>query len=145
MLGGNPILFLFLLFCSCFSINTHYYFCNNCVSVFQLVFEPSKTFGWLTVIVVLILMKNKNFCTQYIFWEITEAWFWAELFTQDLYTNFQGFLIFSEFLELHKYTKFIDCYRLFCFWQIMFSMCCLLILMNLWVVSGGMNHGEVGI
>ena len=27
----------------------------------------------------------------------------------------------------------------------MFFMCCLLILMNPWVVSGGMNHGEVGI
>ena len=31
------------------------------------------------------------------------------------------------------------------FWQILFLVCCLLILMNLWLVSGGMNHREVGI
>ena len=43
------------------------------------------------------------------------------------------------------FTKFPDYYRLSCFWQILFSMSCSLILMNLWVVSGGMKHGEVGI
>ena len=33
------------------------------------------------------------------------------------------------FLEFQKYTFDTDYYRLFCFWQILFSMCCLLILM----------------
>ena len=42
-------------------------------------------------------------------------------------------------MELQKFTKLPDYYRLSCFWQILFSMSCLLILMNLWVVSGGMK------
>ena len=38
-----------------------------------------------------------------------------------------------------------DLYRLFCFRQILFLLHSLLILMNLWIVSGGMSHGEVGV
>ena len=67
----------------------------------------------------------------------------SEIFTH--YANCLFFPYFLDFLELHKYMKVPDCYILSCFWQILFSMCCSLILMNLWVVSGGMNHGEVGI
>ena len=63
----------------------------------------------------------------------------------DQYTFYPGRPNFSEFLDLHNYSKHSSYYRLFCFWQILFSMCCLLILMNLWVVSEGMNHREVGI
>ena len=49
----------------------------------------------------------------------------------------------SEFFEFQKYTFDTDYYRLFCFWQILFSMCCLLILMNIWVVSGVWTMGKL--
>ena len=41
----------------------------------------------------------------------------------------------SEFLGLQKYSKPTDYYKLFCFWKILFFVCCLLILINL---SGGL-------
>ena len=45
LLGGNPILFLFLSFCSCLVINNSSSLCLDVVLCFQLVFVPSKTFG----------------------------------------------------------------------------------------------------
>ena len=59
--------------------------------------------------------------------------------------NFPRFPNVSEFLELHKYDDNSDLYRLFCFRQILFLLHSLLILMNLWIVSGPMSHGEVGV
>ena len=109
-------------------------------------FEPIKTFGmaygdsWFD-----IAEKQKLLTPVPEFLKFTGVWLWSEFFTVDLYKNFLDLTNFSEFLELNKYSKYPDYYRLFCFWQILFSMCCLLILMNLWVVSGGMNHGEVGL
>ena len=144
MLGGNPIFFVFFCFCS--SINTQYYLCSNCVLVFLSVFEPSKTFGmicgdsWFH-----LAEKQKLLRSLPEFWKITKAFFWSVFFTKYWYRNCLGFPKFSKKLELQKYTKFSDYYRLFCFWQILFSMCHLLILMGLWVVSVGMNHREVGI
>ena len=44
-----------------------------------------------------------------------------------------------------KYEINLGFYRLFFFWHILFSLCCSLVLIDPWVVSGGMNHGEVGI
>ena len=67
------------------------------------------------------------------------------LFYMDWYTNLLGLPNLVEFLEFQKYTFDTDCYRLFCFLQILFFVCCLFILMNLWLVSGGVNHREVGI
>ena len=68
-----------------------------------------------------------------------------KLFAQSCYTNCLFHHISSECLDLHKYgsvqiTTDNPVLDSFCFF-----VCCLLILMNLWVVSGGMNHGEVGI
>ena len=54
--------------------------------------------------------------------------------------NYLGLPNLVEFLELHKYSIPTDCYKLFCFWQILFFVCCLLILMHLWLVLSGMNH-----
>ena len=39
----------------------------------------------------------------------------SDIFTQYFYTIFLIFPKFSEFFELHNYTKFPDCYRLSCF------------------------------
>ena len=57
-------------------------------------------------------------------------------FTVDRYTNCLGCPNVSGFLELQKYANYSDCYRLFCFWEILFFTCCLLILMHLWLVRG---------
>ena len=51
----------------------------------------------------------------------------------------------SKILRYKKYTKYTDCYRLVCFWQILFLLCWFLILMKLWLVSGGTIHGKVRI
>ena len=77
-----------------------------------------------------------------IFAGVTEP---SEFFTQYLYMNFPRCPNVSEFLELQKYDVNSDLYRLFCFRQILFLLHSLLILMNLWIVSGGMSHGEVGV
>ena len=69
----------------------------------------------------------------------------SETFCTLLMYKFFKFSYFVRiFLELQKFTKPPYYYRLSCFRQILISMCCLLILMNLWVVSEGMNHREVG-
>ena len=51
----------------------------------------------------------------------------------------------SEFLELQKYSKFTDCYRLFCFltdsvFRVLFAY-----FDESMASIGGMNHREVGI
>ena len=69
----------------------------------------------------------------------------SESFTQYWYLNCLHCPNFSEFLELQKYDVNSDLYRLLSFRQILFLLHSLLILMNLWIVSGGMSHGEVGV
>lgn len=97
-----------------------------------------RPLGWLTVIVVLILLRKKNFCTQENnFHNSQKCAFDLILSALQWYTNFPGYPDFLEFLELQKYLRVTYYYRVFCFWQILFSMCSMLILMNLWVVSGG--------
>ena len=51
----------------------------------------------------------------------------------------------SEFLELQKYSKYSDCFRLFSFWHILFSLCCVLIFMALWFYLMSFFHRKVGI
>ena len=89
--------------------------------------------------------KQKLLCTVKQFYKITEVRKASEFFTGDLYTNFLHYPKFAQFLELHKYSKFSYCYLLFCFCQILFSLRCVLILMNLWTLSGGISHRKVGI
>ena len=79
------------------------------------------------------------------FSKYTETLFCSELFTHDLYTNYPHLPSFSKLLELHKYGKSSDYYRLFYFWQILFLLHFELTLMNLWIVSGDISHGKVGI
>ena len=68
-----------------------------------------------------------------------------EFFTQYWNMNFPRCPNVSEFFESQKYDFNSDIHRLFCFRQILFLLHSLLILMNLWIVSGGMSHGEVGV
>src|SRR3990170_4279345 len=93
-----------------------------------------------------MLFENRNFCIQcWNFDYFAGASEPSECFTQYLYMNFQRFPKFSEFLELQKYDVNSDLYRIICFRQILFLLHSLLILMNLWIVSVGMSHGEVGV
>ena len=80
-------------------------------------------------------VQDRNFgCSaRYIF--LLERQTVLKLFALYFYTNCLFFLIVSEFLEFHKFALVTDYYRLFCFWQILFFVCCLLILMNLWLVK----------
>ena len=98
------------------------------------------------MIVDLILLKNRNFALTRLattfYWRALFSWLFLHMITRQIPQVHQ---FISEFLEFQKYTFDTDYYRMFCFWQILFSMCCFLILMNLWVVSEGMNHREVGI
>ena len=110
-------------------------------------FVPSRTFGktWVKSLRS-CCKKTETFALTRLaaifYWRVILGWFFLKMINRQI-TQVHKFI--SEFLELHKYSNGTDYYRLFCFWQILFSMCCLLILMNLWVVSEGMNHRKVGI
>jgi hypothetical protein len=120
-----------------------YYY--DCVFVFKLVFVPSKAFrmmrdnSWFDSV-----KKQKLLCSVQKNLKITGTCFSSECFTHDWYTNFPRCNFFSEFLEVQRYGHYSNFYRLFCFRQILFSLHSLLVLMNLWIISGGVSHGEVG-
>ena len=103
-------------------------------------FVPSRTFGKTWVMFCDLAVKTETFApTKTILIlnrNMLKYWFFLQKINKK---NYLGFPIFSGFLELQKYSKYSDCYRLFCFWQILFFACCLLILMHLWLVSGGMT------
>ena len=116
LLGGNPILLLFLLFRFCFAINHSSGLWLDVVLCFIQYLCPVRPLGQLTVIVVLILLTDRNFCTQeYNFHNSQKRAFDLSLFASDWYTNFPGCPNFSEFLELHKYLRVTACYGLPCF------------------------------
>ena len=88
--------------------------------------------GWLNCLLV-CAVQNRNFgCSArfYIFyWNVKRFWnFFHCLSIQIVY--FSNFFRIFGFPYLALAT---DYYRLFCFWQILFFVCCLLILMNLWL------------
>ena len=146
MLGGNPILFMFLDFCSCLVINNSSSLWLDVVLCFNQCLcqvEPLGRLGWSLYD---LAVKNRNFALT----RLAVTFYWrvllGRLFLQRINRQItQVHQFIWEFFEFQKYTFGTDYYRLFCFWQSFFSMCCLLILMNLWVVSEGMNHREVGI
>ena len=110
-------------------------------------FVPSRTFG-KTLVKSLwsCCKKTETFALTRLdaifYWRVNLGWLFLQMINRQI---LQAHQFISEFLELQNYSDDTDYYRLFCFWQILFSMCCLLILMDLWVVSEGMNHREVGI
>ena len=114
--------------------------------VFLFVFEPSKTF--MTSLVMLVWScwkKTETFRSRNYFSLLSRKSFWVDSFYAGLYANFPNCRNFSKCLRYQKYTKYTDCYRLVCFWQILFLLSWLLVLMKLWIVSGGTSHGKVRI
>ena len=86
-------------------------------------------------------VQDRNFgCSArfYIFsWHIKRFWF----FLQCIYIQlFLFFLILVEFLGYQKYGECSDCYRLFYFWQILFLMHSLLVLMKLSISISGLRN-----
>ena len=65
------------------------------------------------------------------------------LFALASYTNFLFFLILLEYFKYQKYGECSDCYRLFCFRQILFLMHSLLVLMKLSIHISGLSHEKV--
>ena len=65
------------------------------------------------------------------------------IFALSFCTKFVFFLILVEFLGYQKYGECSDCYRLFCFRQILFLMHSLLVLMNLSISISGLSHEKV--
>ena len=64
LLGGNPILFLFLLFRFCFALNNSSSLWLDVVLCFNQCLWQVRPLGQLMVIVDLILLKNRNLWTQ---------------------------------------------------------------------------------
>ena len=64
-------------------------------------------------------------------------------FALSFYANFLFFLILEELFKYHKYGECSDCYRLFCFRQILFLMHSLLVLMKLSIYISGLSHEKV--
>ena len=65
------------------------------------------------------------------------------LFELSFYTNCLFFLVLAEIFKYHRYAECSDCYRLFCFRQILFLMHSLLVLMKLSIYISGLSHGKV--
>ena len=133
--------FVFAYVFECF---THYYLCSNCVFLFKLVFEPSKTFGMVYGVCDLILLKNRNFCSQSRnFVNSLERSFDLKFLQKIdiqialIFLIFQNFWSYISIIFIHIFT---DCSVLDRFCSLLHSS---LILMMLWIISGGISHGEV--
>ena len=100
-------------------------------------FVPSKTIRITYGDSYLILLKNKNFARTKLVLLNHRNVILRLFLSVDQQTNFPELPIFVGFLKFHKFALVTDCYRLFCFWQILFFVCCLLILMHLWLVCRG--------
>ena len=109
-------------------------------------FVPSKAFGMIWVIVDLILLKNRNFCAQKNNFHKSQKRDFSLNFLQKVDIQLSCvFLIFHNFWNYRSIRSSpitTDCsvFDRFCFLCVV-----CLFLMNLWVVSGGMNNGKVGI
>ena len=142
MLGDNPIFILTVFVCPhdyATVVIMFYSFCFNKV--------PSRAFGktWVKSIWSCCKKTETLALTRIaaiFYWRVILGWFFFQMINRQIPQVHQ---FNSEFFELQKFSNDTDYYRLFCFWQILFSLCCLLILMHLWLVLSGMNHIEVGI
>ena len=81
-----------------------------------LVFVPSKAFRMIHRMSRSDAeSETETLRPVYEFSFLAGTWSWAEILTQCCYTNSLRFPNVSEFLELQKYSKYPDYYRLFCF------------------------------
>ena len=99
--------------------------------------EPLGRLGWSLCD---LAVKTETFAITRIavifYRRVVLGWFFFKMINRQI-PHVHQFI--SEFLELQKYSKVTDCYRLFCFWQILFFMCCLLIMMHLWLILNRIN------
>ena len=100
--------------------------------------------GWLDCLFTLCGTKIETLAVvrefTFFYWKV--KWVWKFLHI----TSVQIFLIFicvPAFLELQKFAKLPDYYRLSCLRQILFLMHCLLVLMKLSISISGLSHGKV--
>ena len=140
MLGDNPTILLTIFVCShdyATVVIMFYSFCLNKV--------PSKAFGIAWMIVDLILCKNRNFCTQSRNFKNSLEHAFDLNFLQmiDIQISYV-FLIFRIFGVREVWSK-SRLLQAVLFLTDLFSLHCVLILTNLWIVSGGISHGEVRI
>ena len=88
-------------------------------------------------------VQDRNFgCDARFYIFLLERQTVLKLFAMSFYTNCLFFLILAEFFKYHKYDECSDCYRLFCFRQILFLMHSLLVLMELSISISGLSHGK---
>ena len=102
--------------------------------------------GWLDCLLTMCRTKTETLAVVHEFKVFTGKSNWSETFcTLLLYKLFKLINLFHNcrsYISLLNFQITTDCPVLdrFCFF-----VCCLLILMNLWLVCKGMNHREVGI
>ena len=89
-------------------------------------------------------VQDRNFgCSAWFYIFLLECQTILILVALSWSTNCLFCLILVEFLEYQKYGECSDCYRLFCFWQILFLMHSLLVLMKLSNYISRLIHGKV--
>ena len=99
--------------------------------------------GWLDGLFGLCSAKTETLVVVRDFSFFTGTSNASEISTQYCYPIFLFCTNFSEFGELHKYGECSDCYRLFCFWQILFLMHCFACFDETIDCIDGISHGEI--
>ena len=104
---------------------------------------PRFAFRMFTMLVGLYGAGQKLWLQCAILHFLLERQMVLKLFALSFYKNCLFFLILVELLEYHKYGDCSDCYRLFCFRQILFLMHSLLVLMKLSIYISGLSHKKL--
>ena len=102
-----------------------------------------KPLGWFGWKLIWSCWKTETFALTKLFFifigRVLLSWF----FLQKINIQITQVVLFSEFLVFQKYSYKSDCYRLFCFWQILFSLRCVLVLMILWFSLKSFFHRKL--
>ena len=102
----------------CVLLGASFYFVFLCYMLFIILFF-NKNFqqlplGCLNCMFDVCCVKTETFDVVFEFSYFTGTWKVSEIFTQYCHVKFFSCPIFLEFLEVQKYTVFINYYRLFC-------------------------------
>ena len=104
---------------------------------------PRFAFRMIRLLVGMCGVKTETLAVvcefTFFYWNIKVS----EIFTKYFYTNFLFCPNFLEFLELQKYGRCSDYYRLSCLRQILFLMHCFATFDENINFIGGISHGEV--
>ena len=99
--------------------------------------------GWLDCLFAMCSAKTETLVVVREFTFFTGTSKVSKFFTQYCYANCLFCPNFSELLELHKCGQCSDCYRLSCFWHILFLMHCFACFDETIDSIGGISHGKV--